>query len=212
MNKLSGVKVASRGETISVDINEEVVNSVARTLAITLTLSNDSVSQVLSREQAEECFAYALNVILSQDSGAKPSHELVPTFLSDITMSLSCLYRGVNIHVSPLKSGERPDSYAIFLDVLTSLGIPTGKVLKVDPTSTSNVLKIGLSDFGGTYMLVGVEGDVSIEELVVRSMIAVQEAEQDKLTRIIGYMDNMYMSRDELVRQWACSLPVAKRS
>lgn len=210
--KISGSKVASRGVEIKVVINDEVVHAIAKKLAIALTLSNNSISSVLENDDAEQCFAYSLYTILSQNSGAKPSYELVPAFLSDISMPLDAKYRGVVIHVKCLETSERPHSYDVFLDVLQSLGLRVGKVLRVDPNGFSNVLLAGTRMFGEAEVLVGVEVEISIEELVVRAMLNVQQEEQDKLNRIIGYMDNMYLSRDELVRNWACSLPVGNRA
>lgn len=210
-NLVSVTKVATKGEKVALGIDEAVVEQIADQLALALVLSNDSVSGVLGRSDAKECFAYALKSILVQDSGAKPSYEIVPNFLSDITFSLSMLYRGVRISVEALESGKRPNSYESFLGVLSSLGIPTGRILKVDPCTTTNVLKLGFMDFNGTTMLVGADSEVSLEELVVRSMLAIPQQEEDKISRIVGHMDNLYVSRDELTRQWALTLPVGKR-
>jgi hypothetical protein len=212
MSSICGSKVASIGENIDVEINEDVVSSIAQSLSVALILSNDSVTQVLDRDQLEECFAYALKVVLSQDSGARPSFEVVPTFFSDITRPLRMMYRGVVVTTSALDPGERPDSYQSFLMVLQSMGIPTGKVLKLDPTETSEVLQTGLVEINGGETLVGVSDSMEIEELVVRAMLDIEEEEQEKLSRIVGHLDHFYVSRDELVRNWAGSLPVAKRA
>jgi hypothetical protein len=207
-----GSKLAARGVDITVEAESTIVQSIAKKLAITLVTNNDSVSSILSVTEAEKCFSYALQLILRQDSGAKPSFELVPTFLSDITIPLNTEYRGVRIKVSEIEVDERPDSYETFLDVLSSVGIPVGKILKVAPEGTSNVLRLGILNIAGADMLVGLEGEISLEELIVRSMLNVPQQEQDKLDRVLGHMDNMYVSRDELVRQWACALPVGRRS
>lgn len=212
MEKLTGSKVAANGVNLTLTINEDVVKSMASKMANALVLRNDSVLELLDADECEACFCYALKCILAQNSGAKPSYESVPQFLSDITMSINAVYRGVRIRIEPLASGERPDSYETFLDVLVSIGIPVGRPLKVNSTETSNVLKIGVVQLNGCETLVGVEPEILIEELIVRSMLEVPEKEQEKLDRIVGHMDQMYYSRDELVRQWACSLPVGKRS
>lgn len=209
--KISGSKVAANGVKLEVEINDEVVGRVANTMACALVMQNYSVTNILSVDQCKECFTYVLKVILVQDSAGKPQYEVIPQFLSDIIMPLSGLYRGVRIHVDVAETLKRPDSYDSFLDVLQSMGIPTGKILKVDPSQSSGVMKIGEVSVNDCVTLVGVDTEVSIEELVVRSMLNVMEESQDKLTRIIGHMDQLYLSRDELVRQWACSLPVGKR-
>lgn len=210
--KYLGSKLAARGVDVNVEVNATVIQSIAKKLAVALVMSNDSILSILSAPEAEECFEFALNAVLCQNSGAKPSFELVPTFLSDITMSLNTEYRGVRIKVAEIDVPERPHSYETFLDVLNSIGIPTGKILKVAPEGTSNVLKVGILDVAGADMLVGLEGETSIEELIVRSMLNVPKQEQDKLDRVLGHMDNMYVSRDELVRQWAYTLPVGSRA
>lgn len=211
MGTFTGSKLTAMGEEIVVTINEEVVTSAAERLAVSLEMANDSVSKILTLEEAGMCFAYALKEVLAQDSCSKPSRELVPLFLSDITMPLNGEHRGVRIHVTPLSNSKRPDSYDRFLDVMTSLQIPVGKILKVDPAATSNVLKIGVIDIQGETHLTGSELTAEMEVLVVRSMLNVAEESQDKLNRILGHLDNLYVSRDELIRQWACSLPVGKR-
>lgn len=211
MNKITGSKVAANGVNLVVEINDDVVQSTASKLAVALVMRNDSVSNIISVQECEECFCYALKQILAQDTGAKPCYDLVPQFFADITMSINSVYRGVRIRVSPISRSERPNSYERFLDVLVSVDIPVGKPLKVSETETSNVMKIGVVQLNGCDTLVGVESEVSIEELVVRSMLAVPAEEQEKIDRIVGHMDQMYFSRDELVRQWACSLPVGKR-
>lgn len=211
MNTFTSTKLTSMGEEIDICINEEVVASISERLAVSLEMASDSVSKILSLEEAKACFIHALKEVLAQDSGCKPSRELVPQFLSDITMPLNGQYRGVRIRVTPLSSSKRPDSYERFLDVMTSLQIPVGKILKVDPAATSNVLKIGMIEIQGDMHLIGSEMTAEMEELVVRSMLNVAEESQDKLNRILGHLDNLYVSRDELVRQWACSLPVGKR-
>lgn len=210
--KYVGSKLAAKGVDVNVEVNATVIQSIAKKLAVALVMINDSIANILSVTAAEECFAYALNVVLCQNSGARPSFELVPTFLSDITMPLNTDYRGVRIKVVSFDVPKRPDSYDTFLDVLSSIGIPAGKVLKIAPEGTSNVLKVGILDVAGVDMLVGLEGETSIEELIVRSMLNVPKQEQDKLDRVLGHMDNMYVSRDELVRQWACTLPVGSRA
>lgn len=206
-----GSKLAARGVDVTVEAEMAVVQSIAKKLAIALVMNNDSVSSILPVTEAEECFSYALQLILRQDSGARPSFELVPTFLSDITIPLNTEYRGVRIKVSEIEVSERPHSYETFLDVLSSVGIPVGKILKVSPEGTSNVLKLGILNVAGADMLVGLECETSLEELIVRSMLNVPLEEQGKLDRVLGHMDNMYVSRDELVRQWACALPVGRR-
>lgn len=208
---INGSKVVSGSEEVSLTLNDDVINSIARRLATTLVLANDTVQSVISRENLEAGFRYALEIVVSSDTGAKPVYDLVPTFFSDITLPLAAKYRGVTIHVEAVAPGKRPDSYPEFLDVLRSLNIPLGRVLKVDPDGTSKVLQTGYLVIEGAEHFVSTETDISIEELVVRSMISVSEAEEAKIRRIMGHMDNLYCSRDELVRNWACSLPVGKR-
>lgn len=209
--KYTGSKLAAAGVKVEVEINDEVVSSVAQKLAVAMCVSNHSVGQLIEVDEAEECFSYALRVVLCQNSGARPSHELVPLFLSDITHSLEAEYRGVRIHVSELEAPKRPNSYGLFLDVLSSIGVPSGKVLKVDPFETTNVMKASVVDVNGVPTLVGVNDDMTIEELIVRAMLEVPEQESDKLKKVLGHMDYQYVSRDELLRQWACSLPVGNR-
>lgn len=209
--KYTGSKLAAAGVKVEVQINEDVVSNVAQKLAVTMCMSNNSVGQLIEVDEAKECFAYALRVVLCQNSGAKPSFDLVPQFLSDITHSLEAEYRGVRIHVSAIEPPERPNSYELFLDVLSSIGVPSGKVLKVDPYETTNVLKSAVIDVNGVPTLVGVNDDMTIEELIVRAMLEIPQKEADKISRIVGHMDYLYVSRDELVRQWACSLPAGQR-
>lgn len=204
-------KMPSVGVEVEVTLCEESIQSVARKLAMALVMSNEGVSQFLSAQEAEESFAYALRVVLCQNSGAKPSFEAVPTFLSDIMMTLNMTYHGVRISCKKVEPPKRPHSYAKFLDVLTSLGIPTGKVLKVDPFSSSNVLEIFLIDVGGAITLGAADDKVTAEQLIVRAMLTVPEVEAEKIRRIVGHIEYQYVSRDELLRQWACSLPVGKR-
>lgn len=209
-SKVSGIAVASKGDAIDVKFDISLM-ILARTLARALVMLNDTVLKLLEMQDLIECFAYALEVSISQGTDLKKaSYEVVPKFLSDITMSLKLRERGVVIHVNEVAVRQRPNSYDAFLDVLGSIGIPTDKVLRINPESTSRVLAIGITEMNGTDTLVGIDKDVSIEELVVRSLLTVAEEQQAKLTRVIGHMDRMYVSRDELLRQWGTSVMGAK--
>lgn len=204
-------KMPSDGVEVQVEICEEAVASVSNALAVGLVLSNDTVTQFLSVEEIEESFAYALRVVLYQNSGAKPCFEVIPAFLSDIMMSLNMTTHGVRILCKSLDEPKRPHSYGRFLNVLTSLGILTGKVLKVDPCKATNVLETFVVNVNGALSLAAADDKVTVEELIVRALLEVSEEETDKLRRIVGNIEYLYVSRDELLRQWACTLPVGKR-
>jgi hypothetical protein len=207
---VSGSKLAATGIDIEVQTNEEVVSSMAKTFAVSLIMANDSVTGIMTREEIEDCFAYALSIVLNCNSGGKPIYDPVPLFLADLFMSLNAQYRGKRISVLPIEGIKRPDAYKTFLDVVSSIGLKTGKPLKVDPNQTTNVLKIGIAMIQGVPTLIGVEGEISIEELIVRSMLALRKEEEEKIERVVGHMDNMYVSVDEITRQWATSVRVGK--
>jgi len=213
MNTLNYVatKMPSNGVEVQVEICEEAVASVSNALAVGLVLSNRTVTQFMSAEEIEESFAYALRIVLYQNSGARPCFETIPTFLSDIMMSLNMTTRGVRILCKSLDEPKRPHSYGTFLNVLTSLGIPVGKGLKVDPYKTTNVLEIFVVNVNGAPSLAAADDKVTVEELIVRALLEVSEEETDKLRRVVGNIEYLYVSRDELLRQWACTLPVGKR-
>lgn len=205
-------KIAAIGENVNVTVDEEAVASVASSLVTTMLMhGSENLSSLISAEELEDCFTYAIKVILQQDSVAKPLFETVPKCLSDVMLPLNGVYRGVRINVNLSIEAERPDSYSRFLDILTSMGIPVGKVLKIDPNQTSKVMEVGIMQVQGVDMFVGLETEPSFEELVVRAMLKVSQEEQDKLSRILGHYEYMYASKDELLRQWACSLPVGMR-
>lgn len=208
---LNGSKVMSVGVEVTVEVNEAMINSIATRLSNAVILSNESVLTIVTAQDLDAAFRYALHVVLAADSGHRPIHELVPTFLADITIPLAAKYRGVAIHVNVLEPGARPNSYPAVLDVLRSMNIPLGNPLRIDPDGTSRVLLAGIMEMNGTDHLVSVEGDISLEELVVRSMLTLAHAEEERLRRVIGHMDNLYCSRDDLLREWACTLPVGKR-
>lgn len=207
----NGSRLAVKGEIVPVEINEEVVGRISRLLAVSLLINNDGAQRLLNQDQAEAGFAHALRLVLVANSGRRGLRDLVPIFLEDIMKPISTDFHGCRIHVAELAEPVRPDSYGIFLDVLHSLGIKVGRVLPIGPEEMGNVLSIGVMDIAGVENLVGVTTQVTIEELILRSMLNVQQEEQDKLQRIIGQFEYMYVSRDELVRQWAGSLPVGKR-
>lgn len=210
MNKLTGSALAHKGEQLVVGYDDDAISRVAKILASNLILHNDSLVALIDREELQECFCYALKVVLYQNSGAKPSYEVVPKFLSDLTMSLSLRERNTIVSVTGLTPADRPNCYAEFLDIMGSLGFPCDKVLKVNPDSRSRVLTIGECDVTGTPTLVGIDSDVSIEELAVRAMLSVPAEQQMKLERIIGAYDYTYMSKEELLRQWGVSIAFAK--
>lgn len=212
MSKIIGNKIASVGENVQVELDEDAVASVANALSTTLLLQGSTnLTDLISEDELEDCFNYAIKVVLQQDAGAKPSFETVPNFLSDVTMSLNGIYRGVRIEVSLSSDVKRPNSYPKFLNILQSMGIPVGKPLRVDPNSATGVMKVGITQLQGMDWLVGIEDSATIEEMVVRAMLTVQQDEQEKLQRILGQYEYMYVSKEELLRQWACSLPVGKR-
>jgi len=211
ISKIPVSKVASKGETVEVQFDQTTIDRIARTLAITTITSNQTVGQVLSLEKLQECFRYSLELVLIQGIAEKPGYEMVPTFFTDITLPLRTRYRGVLI--SPLLKGEvskRPDSYQDFLEILGSIGVPVAKLAKVLPGSDSQVLSYGLKYFDEEPHIVGVTESPSIEEIVVRAMLTVASQAQEKLDRIIGHADYLYVSRDEICRQWATSLPIAR--
>lgn len=210
MQKLTGSALAHKGECLVVGYDDEAISRVAKVLSSNLILHNDSLMTLIDREELQECFCYALKVILYQNSGSKPSYEVVPKFMSDLTMSLSLKERNTVVSVSGLDPISRPNCYGDFLDIMGSLGFPCDKVLKVSPDSRSRVLSIGEFDMGGTSTLVGIDSDVSIEELAVRAMLSVPAEQQAKLERIIGAYDYTYMSKEELLRQWGVSIAFAK--
>lgn len=206
MNKVTGSAIAQNGEHLEVSYDEEAIKKVSSILTTNLMLHNDSLSELMTKEQILECFQYALKVVLRQDSGAKPSYEVVPVFLSDITLSLNLLERHTRVVVGELTSQDRPHCYDEFLDIMASLGIPCAKVLKVNSQQHSRVFSMGKRELNGTSTIVGIDGDASLEELVVRALLQVETEEQAKLERIIGAYDQMYLSTDELLRQWGVSV------
>lgn len=212
MSMITGSKLAAVGVDVAVEINDEVVSSIASKLARRVVLSHDSVTQFLPVEDIERGFCYSLKVVLSANSGAKPKFDQIPVMFGDLMKPLNCKYRGVRIHVGAIDVGERPNSYPEFCDILDSIGIKMGKPLRVDPDGESNIMKVGVVKLQDVDHLVGIDSQVDLEELVVRAMLDAPQKEQEKLTRILGHMDNVYVDRDELLRQWACSLPVGSRA
>lgn len=209
--KLTGSRLAAKGVDVEVEVDDAVVSSIANALASTITLRVLNISNLMGVGELEECFQYALTSVLAQDSGAKPNYDPIPVFMSDLVFNLDGVYRGVRIHVSQLEAKARPSCYDTFANVLESAGVSMGRMPRRDISQTSHVMQIGLTDVNGAVAMVGTEDVASLEELVVRAMLTVSEVEQEKLNRIIGHMDNMYISRDELVRQWgttAMSVPV----
>lgn len=210
-NTINGSKVVGGGEQITLALATNELDGAAKRLATTLVLSNETVLQMLGVDEIEKCFRYALDTILVADSGVSVGDAAVPTFLSDLSMSLSGRYRGVALKGILNVQRVRPNSYDTFLDVLQALGIPVGRVLRINPESTSKVLLAGKLDINGSDHLVSTEDDISVEELVVRAFLDVDAQEEQKVRRVVGYMDNLYCSVDDLIRNWACSLPVGKR-
>lgn len=205
-------KVLSKGTEIEVGVDKDTIERIASTATTATYLASDSVKDLIGRTDMESCYAYSMEVVLYQNSGGKPSYERIPAFLTDICKTLNCKYRGVAIRVKALEQPKRPDSYGLFLDIMASLGVPCEKVSHVDPDAFSKVLLIReRTDSEGVQTLVGTEDSVCIDDLVIRSMLTVAQEQQDILDRIIGYSDEMYGSKDELIRQWAVSFPVAKR-
>jgi len=207
-NFMTGSQVAAKQVEVKFCTNEEVLNAMSKALAFAINQSNSTIKDVMGLQALEACFKYALSVVLALDSGAKPIHDAVPNFFTDLFMSLNSQYRGVRIMVGELKPMPRPSEYDDFVALMQSVGLPMGRPAKVDPYTTSKVAQYGVKNFDDVPTLVGVERDnVSIEELVVRSMLTASAKEQDKLDRILGHLDYMYVSVDELARNWACSLP-----
>lgn len=210
MEKLTGSALAHKGEQVVVCFDDDSIVRVSGILTNNLFIHNYSLVGLISREEVQECFCYALKAVLYQNMGAKPCYEVVPTFMSDLIMSLSLRERNTVIVAEGLDLPDRPHCYGEFLDILGSLGFPTGKVLKVNLESRSRVLSIGEIDLAGSPTLVGIDGDASIEELVVRALLSVPNDQQEKLQRIIGAYDYSYMSKEELLRQWGVSMAFAK--
>jgi hypothetical protein len=206
-NIISGSQVAAKGQEVEVMVDEEVKANIARMLAITITQGNPTLISLMSVDDIASCFSYALNVVLAVDSGAKPVHDAVPIFFTDLFMPINAKYRGVRITVNPLTMPERPSLYAEFVSLMASVGVPMGRPQRIDPYGESKVMQLGLKMVDGEIYICGVDSQVTIEELVVRAMLTVSKQEQDKLDRILGHLDQLYASRDELVRQWACSIP-----
>lgn len=210
MKMITGSALAHKGQVLEVSYDEVTIERVGGILANNLILHNDTVSTLLSQEEVQECFCYALKVILYQNSGAKPSYETVPEFLSDLTMSLNLRERNTVVTVTGLSPVSRPDCYLDFLDIMGSLGFPCDKVLKVRPENRSRVFSIGELEIRDTAVLVGIDGDVSLEELIVRAMLSVPQEQQAKLERIIGAYDHTYAAKEDLVRDWGVSMAFAK--
>lgn len=210
MDKVTGYALTHKGEHVEIGYDEDAIEQLGSTLSTNLLLNNDTLSAVVTKDELEECFCYALHVILAQDSGAKPSFEVVPKFMSDLIMSLSLKERNIIVRTGELSVPKRPHSYGTFLDVMSSMGYPVDKVLKVSPDERSRVLAIGECDLNDSQVLVGIDGDVSIEELIVRALLEVPEEQQAKLERIIGAYDHVYISKDEILRQWGVSFSAAR--
>lgn len=210
MEKVTGSALVHAGEVVQVGYDEDSLSRLARTMAINLLLNKDALHTLITEEELEESFCYSLKVVLTQDLGIRPVHEVVPRFMSDLTMSLSLKERNIVVHPEGLTLPERPHSYGRFLDVMGSMGFPVDYVLRVLPEDRSRVLTIGKLELNGTVMLVGIESDASIEEMVVRALLEVPLEQQAKLERIIGAYDHVYISRDELLRQWGVSILATK--
>lgn len=210
MEKIIGSALAHKGDSVVVGYDEGSIGRAAKVLTNNLVLHNDSLTSLINQEELQECFDYALKVVLYQNTGSKPSYEVVPTFMSDLTMSLSLRERNTVVSVSGLSIPSRPNCYGDFLDIMGSLGFPCDKVLKVNPETRTRVLTVGELEMNGALMLVGIDSDVSIEELAVRAMLSVSAEQQAKLERIIGAYDYAYMSKEELIRQWGVSIAFAK--
>lgn len=209
--KVAASKVAAKGVTVDIGLDDTVIDRISRTLALTVFTSNDTVGKVLTLDKLQECFSYSLRLVVQQGMAVRPRHEQVPKFFADITMALKGRYRGVEIQPELAEDEyERPHSYDDFLAVLNSIGVHTGKLLKVMPETTSKTLLVSLKEFNDEPMLVGVDADANIEEMILRSMLTVSTQEQEKLDRILGHCEYMYAARDELCRQWATSLPIAR--
>lgn len=210
--KLTAYKVASAGLDVFATTNDDVIKQVARILTHSLLIRGDlHLTELIDEVDLRKCFCYALQVVIEQEPSSKLMRESVPLFLTDIIMSMSGIYRGVRIKVKLANNYSRPDCYDKFLDILCSMGMPVGKRIRVDSHESSNVVKVGCEDLGGSVMLRAVDDTPRIEELVVRSLIQFEYDEADKLARVLGHLEYMYVSRDELIREWACSLPVGKR-
>lgn len=204
-----------KAEEITVGMNNDVIQRIAKAAVTALLVAFDNITRVASREQLEECFIYALKVVLYQDSGAKPCHELIPTYLTDITKSLNGSYRGVSIRVAPLDMPKRPDSYDVFLDVMAACGLPCDKVGKVNPSNPSDVMTYKEQVVDDCVRMIGIMDaqHCDLDDILLRAMLTVSEKEQEKLDKIIGFCENEYLSRDELIRFWAISyIPTNKKS
>lgn len=208
----STAKNLSMGKNISVSVDTDVLQRLGSKMAFAMTLVNEQVAKIMDVSLIQECFSYALEVILAQDSGAKASYERVPAFLNDLVKSLNCCYRGVPIRVAALEVPKRPDSYEAFLDLCGTLRIPCEKVLRVNPDVFTDVMSIKTADLNGEVTLVGVSSNVNVDDLILRSMLTVVKEQQDILDSVFGFAEEMYASRDELLRQWAASLPLATRT
>lgn len=191
------------------NINPSVVETASKVLATKLLLSNDTIKSLLDVEQATDCMKYAISVVLHNASGGKPVYETVPVFLDDLVIPLATKHRGVVIETSPIEVGKRPESYDTFLTILASVGCDTGKVRKVNPGEYKKVLTMGIQTINDQEMVVGIDAEVSFEEVLLRAMLKAPKESEDRLRRIVGHMDLLYMSTDELARQWATSFSFA---
>jgi len=204
VKEITPSRLAAKSVNVAVQINNEAIKAASEALAATVTLRHPNMNDLIEQEQLVEGFEYALNVVLVVDSGAKPVHDPVPMFLDDFVHTMNGEYRGVRIVVEPLEPVERPSFYDDFLNIMASAGVSMGRPRRVDRFDKSDVMLVGFRDIDGEEALVGVnDRQACFEDLLIRAMITVSEAEQDKLERIIGHMDMMYCSRKRLVRDWS---------
>lgn len=209
-NKILGSQAAANGVKVEVELDNETCSRVGKMLAMTVMQSHPTVGQLMKVSDVAQCFTYALSIVVSVDSGARPKFDPVPTFFTDLFIPISLNYRGVRVTVSELDTVERPAFYDDFVDIMSSVGVCMGRPGRVDLFQDSRILQIGMKNVDETKFLCGIESSITIEELIVRSMIAVSDEENEKLSRVIGHMEYLYVSRDEIIRNWACSLPAGK--
>lgn len=187
------------------EYNMENVSILAK--AMTRVIKQHLPTVDIDSKQLDDFHIGAIQASMSKELDVRIStrNVQIPSYVDSMVNGLKSNVRGVQFNVEYIGSDVAlPDSYKETGLILRGAGI--GMVpLRYANTDNSNVFAIGIEEVDNVEMVVGNLNEVVVEELVTRTILALNKESTAKWRSIVGHLELQYGEVDVLLTEWASS-------
>lgn len=161
----------------------------------------------VTAEDLEQFHLHSLRCAIGKmiNTNLNIGQAVLPSYFEPLYMMLSCkIGRSIIRPSFSDEIGQLPAGYSDVKFALKGMGIVLNRMS--EPLRVSKALGFCMEDIDGALTIVGpMVNDFTVEDLVLRGLLEVSQADNDKLRAILGDLSAEYAVYDELFDDWLSS-------